>query len=1067
METRKYNARFCPKGDIEANWNKAVGFIPLDKEIIIYKADTNHSVARIKIGDGKTAIQDLPFAGADIVEIQKLIDEKCSKLIDENDDVLIEYVDNAITHLKEEIDEDATIFTVEVIGVYSYSFPDNVGITHIDWGDGAVGSELSHTYKDRGNYICRVYGANALTKNYHRMVLLEIGKSVTRIGERVTDGMFFSTRHLILPDTVTQIDDNAFSEVNSITSLIIGNGVTSIGEGAFGGLSGTSIVIPDSVQSIGDYTFKNCKNLTSVVIGDGITSINYEMFMNCKNLRSIVIPDNVTSIGERAFYNCQNLTSVVIGDKVTTIGKNAFYGCSGLTSVKFGDSVTSIGDSAFEGCSNLTHIEIPSCVTTIETDAFHGCEGLTTIEIPRNVSFLGANAFSGCGYLQSIIFKNPVPVTYTFEMIYGYSGRLTHIYVPYGCVEEYKTKWTADGALERILNLIVESDREAMMSDLNSKLDKTGGAITGNLSIGGNLTVAGTTTTKDTETIMVKDNTIVANSDGIELLEDAGFVIKTNKTDAYGIMYVPGEGDDKDGVKIGLGGFDENGKFAYNENQAQFLATRADTIDNGHIPQWDNEKKQFVDSGTKIGDYVKLTDIGGGLEVKNNKVQISTHNNYGLNISGGGLLMTQRASNSDIDEKSSNWKVIVPSNQEYATMSSLADCKDTTLWTDTNKVKACETIGAVNVTNIGAGLRIASDGAVNINGATKAQIDAGASNSAPLTTNNIRYAVKKGVTDSNETWTDDDKAKACETIGAIPKNFVDTNNKSNYSKVFTCAYTNEGVYKHRIVGIDFWNTAVPEFIPVRDRSNCNIYLPNPPDKDTDSANKKYVDDAIAAAGVSGTLYRHDIRIPLTEMGETNSAEGYVNAIVYNTRNESMIDCFITDDKLNNISVIILDGAIYVNGGEQPIIPLTFGEAQTLNYIDSNNNFMQGTYLEIDEDTVTEIKLGGSGGSDVDLSNYYTKEETDSGFVATDTEVVNPGAINRRLYGMQYNMDGTRANAMFILSAGYHAGGVAQYDGNRGLHMHVAPTLDTHCTNKKYVDDLVGDINTALEAILGV
>lgn len=82
------NARFTPKGDIEANWNKAVGFIPLDKEIIIYKKDDTHSAARIKIGDGKTVVQELPFSGTDIEAIQQLIDEK--------GELLIEYVDNAV-----------------------------------------------------------------------------------------------------------------------------------------------------------------------------------------------------------------------------------------------------------------------------------------------------------------------------------------------------------------------------------------------------------------------------------------------------------------------------------------------------------------------------------------------------------------------------------------------------------------------------------------------------------------------------------------------------------------------------------------------------------------------------------------------------------------------------------------------------------------------------------------------------------------------------------------------------------------------------------------------------------
>ncbi len=55
------NARFTPKGDIEANWKKATGFVPLAKEIIIYKPDEKHSYSRMKIGDGVTGINDLPF----------------------------------------------------------------------------------------------------------------------------------------------------------------------------------------------------------------------------------------------------------------------------------------------------------------------------------------------------------------------------------------------------------------------------------------------------------------------------------------------------------------------------------------------------------------------------------------------------------------------------------------------------------------------------------------------------------------------------------------------------------------------------------------------------------------------------------------------------------------------------------------------------------------------------------------------------------------------------------------------------------------------------------------------
>jgi len=61
MNEKKFNARFIPKGDIEANWRKALGFIPHDKEIIVYKPDENNEKARLKIGDGVSGVNELPF----------------------------------------------------------------------------------------------------------------------------------------------------------------------------------------------------------------------------------------------------------------------------------------------------------------------------------------------------------------------------------------------------------------------------------------------------------------------------------------------------------------------------------------------------------------------------------------------------------------------------------------------------------------------------------------------------------------------------------------------------------------------------------------------------------------------------------------------------------------------------------------------------------------------------------------------------------------------------------------------------------------------------------------------
>jgi len=55
------NGRIQHKHDVEANWIKATNFAPKEGELIIYDADGNYSYPRIKIGDGSTNVNDLPF----------------------------------------------------------------------------------------------------------------------------------------------------------------------------------------------------------------------------------------------------------------------------------------------------------------------------------------------------------------------------------------------------------------------------------------------------------------------------------------------------------------------------------------------------------------------------------------------------------------------------------------------------------------------------------------------------------------------------------------------------------------------------------------------------------------------------------------------------------------------------------------------------------------------------------------------------------------------------------------------------------------------------------------------
>jgi len=223
---------------------------------------------------------------------------------------------------------------------------------------------------------------------------------------------------VVIGNGVTSIGNNAFRGYSALTNVIISDSVTSIGDYAFGGCGITEITIPDNVTTIGKGVFWDCGSLTSVTIPNGVTKIEDEMFKWCGSLTSVKIPDRVTSIGSYAFIQCESLRSINIPSGVTSIGDNAFYGCLSLTSVTIPNGLTRIENSAFAACYNLASVDIPSGVTSIGSDAFAYCESLTSVTIPNSVTSIGDFAFFDCG-LSSVYI--PVNVNSIGEEAFGYN----------------------------------------------------------------------------------------------------------------------------------------------------------------------------------------------------------------------------------------------------------------------------------------------------------------------------------------------------------------------------------------------------------------------------------------------------------------------------------------------------------------------------------------------------------------------------------------------------------------------------------------------------------------------
>jgi len=224
------------------------------------------------------------------------------------------------------------------------------------------------------------------------------------------DAPWFSNKSsitsVIIGDSITSIGDNAFYGCTGLTSVTIGNSVTRIGQSAFSGCTSlTSLTIPDSVTNIGIYAFKGCTGLTSVTIPNNVTNIEDGTFYGCSSLTSTTIPDSVTNIGQSAFYGCSSLTSMTIPNSVTSIGQSTFYGCTGLTSITIPNSITSIEKEAFYRCASLASIAFPDSITKIGERAFVGCGSLTSVRIPLNVTNIGSNAFAFCNSLDSVIWE--------------------------------------------------------------------------------------------------------------------------------------------------------------------------------------------------------------------------------------------------------------------------------------------------------------------------------------------------------------------------------------------------------------------------------------------------------------------------------------------------------------------------------------------------------------------------------------------------------------------------------------------------------------------------------------
>ena len=212
-----------------------------------------------------------------------------------------------------------------------------------------------------------------------------------------------------IPDTVTDIGDEAFSGNETLTSVEIPSSVTTIAYNAFKNCASlTSVIIPDSVTKIGPGAFEGCTSLTSVEIGTNVYSWGTGVFTNCDSLAKVrvdsgneyltyyngaiyngnmtmlyqvlparegenyVMPDTVKDIDAYAFWNLKNTKNVKVSSSVGSIPKYAMTNMGTVENVVIQNATTAIGEKAFANNAALRQVAVPSSVISIDKKAFSG-----------------------------------------------------------------------------------------------------------------------------------------------------------------------------------------------------------------------------------------------------------------------------------------------------------------------------------------------------------------------------------------------------------------------------------------------------------------------------------------------------------------------------------------------------------------------------------------------------------------------------------------------------------------------------------------------------------------------
>ena len=157
-----------------------------------------------------------------------------------------------------------------------------------------------------------VFGARSSGNMIDNIEYIDFGNGISEIPDYL-----FSTRYNLktvkLGSNVRRIGSNTFYACIELENIILPEGLEEIGVAAFMDCTKgfpKNVVLPNSITTIETQAFKRCHSIETFKIGTGITHIVSYLISYCNNLKSITIPTSVTQIDTQAFVSCPKLTDI-------------------------------------------------------------------------------------------------------------------------------------------------------------------------------------------------------------------------------------------------------------------------------------------------------------------------------------------------------------------------------------------------------------------------------------------------------------------------------------------------------------------------------------------------------------------------------------------------------------------------------------------------------------------------------------------------------------------------------------------------------------------------------------